>query len=253
MHRFYCPDPDGGRLDQSESRHARTVLRIREGEHCAVFNGRGREVHAEITEVGKHEVLFRTITSSQSPQPRFSIHLAQALTKNKSWSLILEKSTELGVSSILPVLSDRSVTRVSASDSSKQEKWQQEIISACKQCGRNYLPVLQPVRPVDQLHEHLPNPQAPKLIASLQPGALPLSEALDRMLDAEGDPNPLCLPEIIVAVGPEGDFSPAELGQFRANGYQPVTLGPNVLRAETAAIYLCAALFHEMHRRFSRC
>ncbi len=248
MPRFYCPDPDSGRLDASESHHARSVLRIRAGEHCTVFDGKGREIHAEVTEVGKHQLTYTIISSHQTAPLPFSIHLAQALTKNKSWSLILEKSTELGVSSIIPILSDRSVTRVSPEDKGKQEKWQQEIIAACKQSGRNFLPQLTTVSTMANLHKQLPAPEAPRLIASLQPGALPLGDALDQLFDASSQSEHR---DITIAVGPEGDFSPAELGQFRAEGYQPVTLGPNVLRAETAAIYLCAVLFHEMQKRTS--
>ncbi|MEM6884668.1 MAG: RsmE family RNA methyltransferase [Verrucomicrobiota bacterium] len=243
MHRFYCPDPESGLLDAAESHHARSVLRIKVGERCAVFDGKGKEVQAKVTEVGKHQLSFNVLSCQQSQPLPFSIHLIQALTKGKSWSLILEKSTELGVSSILPVLSDRSVTRISPEDSGKQEKWRQEIIAACKQSGRNYLPRLSPVTTISQLDGCLPAPEAPKFIASLQPGALPLGQALDQAL-ASGAHT-----DITIAVGPEGDFSPAELGEFHAEGYQPVTLGPNVLRAETAAIYLCAVLFHEMQHR----
>ena len=243
MHRFYCPDPDGGRLDPAESHHARSVLRVKEGDRCTIFDGKGKELQAEVTQVGKHQVTFHKLSSQNSAPLPFSIHLAQALTKGKSWSLILEKSTELGVASILPVLSDRSVTRVRPEETGKQTKWRQEIIAACKQSGRNHLPLLTPITTVSQLSDALPAPQAPKLIASLQPGALPLSFALDQAMAAEAHT------EITIAVGPEGDFSPAELGQFQAEGYVPVTLGPNVLRAETAAIYLCAVLFHEMQRR----
>jgi len=243
MHRFYCPDPDSGRLDPSESHHARSVLRIKEGDRCAIFDGKGKELQADVTHVGKHQLTFRELSAQYSKPLPFSIHLAQALTKGKSWGLILEKSTELGVTSILPVLSDRSVTRVQPEETHKQSKWKQEIIAACKQSGRNYLPHLSPITTVSRLNEALPVPQAPKLIASLQPGALPLSLALDQAMATETQS------DITIAVGPEGDFSPAELGQFQAEGYQPVTLGPNVLRAETAAIYLCAVLFHEMQRR----
>jgi len=244
MHRFYCPNPDSGRLDQTESHHARTVLRIQAGDHCTVFDGKGREVHAAVSEVGKHQLTFTTLSSQQSDPLPFSIHLVQALTKGKSWSLILEKSTELGVSSIFPVLSDRSVTRVDSTDVNKQEKWRQEIIAACKQSGRNYLPSLSPVCTADKLSNLLPAPDAPKFIASLQPGALSLGKALDQAMGSG------TYRDITIAVGPEGDFSPAELGQFQAEGYQPITLGPNVLRAETATIYLCAVLFHEMQQRF---
>ncbi|MEM1156684.1 MAG: RsmE family RNA methyltransferase [Verrucomicrobiota bacterium] len=245
MHRFYCPHPDSGRLDPSESHHARSVLRVKAGDRCTVFDGRGKELQAEVTEVGKHQLCFSVVSSHQSKPLPFSIHLVQALTKGRSWSLILEKSTELGVSSISPVLSDRSVTRIGAEDTVKHEKWRQEIITACKQSGRNYLPRLSPVTRIEKLTDPSLTQYTPKFIASLQPDALPLKLALERVMESE------LQQDITIAVGPEGDFSPAELGQFRAMGYQPVSLGPNVLRAETAAIYLCAVLFYEMQHRFA--
>lgn len=244
MHRFYCPNPDQGRLDASESHHARSVLRVKAGDRCSVFDGKGREIQAEISEVGKHQLSYRILSSEQSSPLPFSIHLVQALTKGKSWSLILEKSTELGVASILPVLSERSVTRVAPEDHNKQDKWRQEIVAACKQSGRNYLPELYSVSTVESMPSLCAADTTPKLIASLQPGALPLDQALDQVMPS--DPQP----DLIIAVGPEGDFSPAELGYFQAAGYQPVSLGSNVLRAETAAIYLCSVLHHEMQKRF---
>lgn len=241
MHRFYHPDPDQGRLDAGESRHARTVLRTKAGDHCAVFDGKGREVHAEIISVTRHEVCFRALSSRFEPEPVTPIHLVQALTKGKSWSLVLEKATELGVTSIHPVLSDRSVSRPHINKGTeKDEKWRQEIIAACKQSGRSRLPRLAPLRSVSAFIEtRQPADPGLKLIASLQPGSVPLQTAIREARDSGP------VPSATIVVGPEGDFTPGEINRFLSSDYRPVSLGSQVLRAETAGIFLCSVLHYE--------
>ncbi|MGF1678054.1 MAG: RsmE family RNA methyltransferase [Candidatus Methylacidiphilales bacterium] len=239
MHRFYCPDLDAGRLVDSENHHAQHVLRIRQGDLISLFDGVGREATAEVSRISKYETLFSIVSSHQSPPPDYSIHLWAAITKAKSWSLVLEKATELGVTSITPLLSERSIVRADEEDHSKVEKWKQEIIAACKQCGRNHLPVLNPLITVNSAVQSIPQDHL-HVLASLQPGARSLRSTLLTSFKSAKTPS------VTAAVGPEGDFSPVELGVFLSAGFVPVTLGSNVLRAETAALYLCAVLSHEI-------
>ncbi|MEM6820469.1 MAG: RsmE family RNA methyltransferase [Verrucomicrobiota bacterium] len=241
MHRFYCPDLDGGQLNETESHHAFSVLRIRKGDICSIFDGKGQEIQAEVTQINRHMLRFQKKSSQTSPTLPFRIHLAQALCKNKAWDLILEKSTELGVHQIHPILSDRSVTRIKPTDSSKPTKWRQELIAACKQSGRNWLPQLAPIETVESFIKSKHHIEGLNLIASLQPDAQSLADVLDEELPE------LAMPKsVTVLVGPEGDFSPSEIGLFRGAGYRPVSLGPNVLRAETASLFICSVLYHEL-------
>jgi 16S rRNA (uracil1498-N3)-methyltransferase len=150
--------------------------------------------------------------------------------------LILQKAVELGASTIVPLLTRRTVVRLDKEDGShKQERWQQIALEACKQCGRNQVPrVTHP----GSLEEFLKQPrEGLLLLASLQSGAVSIKEALAKVTDHH---------DVTVVVGPEGDFTPEESAAALAAGAIPVTLGPMILRAETAALYCLSVLGHEL-------
>jgi 16S rRNA (uracil1498-N3)-methyltransferase len=238
LHRFFCPDPEAGELSAAEAHHAATVLRLKPGNQCVVFNGEGMELKVELTEVRPDRVAYRTISRHITPPLPCTLHLVQAVTKNKAMDLILQKTTELGVGSIYPVFSDRSVSRVEGDRAdSKSEKWRQCVLEACKQCGRNRIPEVHEPANVDGFIDSTRSFAGLRLIASLQPDARELKEFLRQENLSEQ--------EILYVVGPEGDFTPAEIGKFRSAGFQPVSLGPNILRAETAAIFLTGVLGYE--------
>lgn len=225
-------------MDAHEAHHAANVLRLKAGDHCVVFNGEGVELKVEVTSVSSDQIHYRVISRHVTPPLPCALHLVQAVTKGKAMDLILQKTTELGVGSIRPVLSDRSISRPDGDKAgAKAEKWRQCVLEACKQCGRNRIPDVQEARSVEGLIDSVSSFEGPRLIASLQPDARPLREYLRT--------DELSKEEILYVVGPEGDFTPAEIGKFRSAGFQPVSLGPNVLRAETAAIYLTGILAYE--------
>jgi 16S rRNA (uracil1498-N3)-methyltransferase len=241
MHRFYCPALGSHALSEEESRHAAQVLRLKAGDECAAFDGRGTEAKIRLTAVSKNRVEFSVLSKAASPAPASRLVLAQAVAKGKAMDLVLQKATELGITSIAPVLSDRSVVQLDSERSeSKHEKWEQTVIEACKQCGQNRVPELQPARTMAAFLESLGKSPGLRIIASLQPGALPLSQIL-RDARAQGP-----VPGVTFLVGPEGDFTPAEIGQARSAGFLPVSLGRNILRTETAALYLCSVLSYEL-------
>ncbi len=243
LHRFFCPDPESGELTASEAHHAATVLRMKPGDHCVAFNGEGTEVKVELTSVAPERISYRILSRHITPPLPCTLHLVQAVTKGKAMDLILQKTTELGVGSIRPVLSDRSVSRPEGEKAgSKAEKWRQCVLEACKQCGRNRIPEVHEAMSVESLIDSVRSFRGPRLIASLQPDTLPLRELLmkERKEGVSGEGG-----EVLYVVGPEGDFTPSEIGQFRSAGFQPVSLGPNILRAETAAIYLTGILAYE--------
>jgi len=239
--RYYNPKPDSGLLDEAESHHCSHVMRQKEGDFLTVFDGQGLEVKAKITSVSKKAVRYEPITQNKVPPPAHRLVLAQALTKNKAMDLIIQKATELGVSAIAPLASDRCVSQLDGGQAeSRIEKWRAIAIEAAKQSGQNWLPEFAPVRKVKPFVGEL-KAEPIKLIASLQPEAKPLKETLRDALEEKGRDT-----EVILMIGPEGDFTPAEIGEARATGFLPVSLGEIVLRSETAAIFTLSSIIYEL-------
>ena len=246
MHRFYIPPeewtPRAPILTGAEAHHARNVLRLEAGDKAVLFNGRGRELTAEITAVSAGEITLRKLHESSSPPLRCQITLGQAIPKGKNMDLIVQKAVEIGAAGIAPILSHRTIVRLDPEEAAqKQAKWQHIAIEAAKQCGQNWLPAV-----------HLPTALAPffaarpafdlQLIGSLQSDALHLKKILAEHLAAHGD-RPA---RVLMLIGPEGDFTPAELNLARSHGCRPITLGPVILRVETAAIYCLSVLSYEL-------
>jgi 16S rRNA (uracil1498-N3)-methyltransferase len=207
-----------------------------------VFDGAGREAAAVIVEANPKGVKLKLSSAVKTPPPPCSITLAQAVPKGKNMDLIVQKAVELGASLIAPILSDRTVVQLDAAElEKKRAKWQEVALEACKQCGQNHLPaVAKPSAPKD-FFERAERSEL-MLIASLQPDAKPLKSILADFVSAHSR-----LPRsATVMVGPEGDFTPAELSLAKSNGCLPVTLGPIILRTETAAIYCLSVLAHEL-------
>jgi 16S rRNA (uracil1498-N3)-methyltransferase len=251
MPRFYIPptnwNPDRLALDEAESHHCLDVLRMKEGERATVFDGKGHEATVEIATTAKGHVGLKTLQQAKTGPLAAQIVLGQAVPKGKNMDLIIEKATELGAAEIAPLLSERTVVRIGADDAKdKREKWERVAIEACKQCGQNWLPdIALPVTPKAFFDAR------PKfdlmLIASLQSGAKHLKEVL-REVAGDGPMARLKRPRrVLVLVGPEGDFTPAEISLAIGAGCRPLTLGPVILRTETAAIYCLSVLSHELH------
>jgi 16S rRNA (uracil1498-N3)-methyltransferase len=247
MHRFYIPPADWNTdnlaLGAGEARHCAEVLRLKEGDRVTVFDGRGAEATAEIVSAAKDRVSLKCLHTSRTPSLQCAITLAQAVPKGKNMDLIIQKATELGAAEIVPLLSERTVVQLDDADAvKKQEKWQETAIEACKQCGRNQVPEVQkPVTP--RKYFAAPGRFDLTLIASLQPDARHLKEILAEYKEAGNDAKPQ---SVLILVGPEGDFTPAEIALAKSSGCRPITLGPIILRTETAAIYCLSVLGHEL-------
>ncbi len=242
MHRFYIPpaewNPAALRLTGSEAHHARSVLRMQPGDKAVLFNGRGREVTAEITAVAGRDLELRKLHEAATPPLRCRITLGQAIPKGKNMDLIVQKAVEIGAAEIIPIISDRTIVRLDADDAAqKQSKWQTVAIEAAKQCGQNWLPEVGTPRTVAQFFGERPRFDL-QLIGSLQGDALHLKKIL-----AEHGDRPA---HVLMLIGPEGDFTPAELNLARSHGCRPITLGPIILRVETAAIYCLSVLSYEL-------
>ena len=246
MHRFYIPpeqwNPDALVLTGAEAHHCRDVLRLEPSSKVVLFKGEGREITAEIISSNRTEILLRKLSEAETPPLRCRITLGQAIPKGKNMDLIVQKAVEIGAAEIAPLLSDRTVVRLDEeSAASKQAKWQTAAIEAAKQCGQNWLPQVQTPKTLAQFFaEHRRFDL--QLIGSLQSDALHLKKILAEYSREHGD-RPA---SVLMLVGPEGDFTPAELSLARSHGCRPITLGPVVLRVETASIYCLSILSYEL-------
>jgi 16S rRNA (uracil1498-N3)-methyltransferase len=246
MHRFYISpaewNPDALVLSGSEAHHARNVLRLQPGDKAVLFNGRGRELTAEVTALSAREVTLRKLHETSTPPLRCRITLGQAIPKGKNMDLIVQKAVEIGAAEIVPIMSDRTIVRLDTDEAAqKQEKWQAIAIEAAKQCGQNWLPEVQTPRTLAQFFAGRPRFDL-QLIGSLQSDALHLKKILADYTNEHAD-RPA---SVLMLIGPEGDFTPAELNLARSNGCRPITLGPIILRVETAAIYCLSVLSYEL-------
>jgi 16S rRNA (uracil1498-N3)-methyltransferase len=224
-----------------EAKHCAQVLRKSVGDQIIVFDGAGNEATADITAISSKRVDLKILERRHTPPPTVSTSLIQAIPKGANMEWILEKAVELGVNAIYPVLTERTVVRLDAKEAAKkQERWQRVALEACKQCGQNWLPQVHAPAPFSTVLESLPAHDL-KLIAALQPDSRSLKSVLQEPSTRNQEPRTISL-----AIGPEGDFTPAEYAAARARGFLPLSLGPLVLRVETAALFALSVLQHEL-------
>lgn len=248
-------------LDPEESRHCHQVLRLRPGACIEVFDGNGKAANAELLSTDRHACQVQLAHSKSSPPPAVKLALAIAIPKGKTMDLIVQKACELGIQHLQPLLTTHTVVNLSAAEASKKvAKWQRVALEACKQCGQNHLPTIATPTDLQAWLGALPQPSAarplppPGLIASLVPGSTSLAQGIHHWQQAHSPatvpgtpttPSP-APPTCWALIGPEGDFSPAETQLALKAHFLPVTLGPIVLRVETAALYLLSILNHQL-------
>lgn len=248
MHRFYLP-PDQCRestiqLSERDAKHASKVLRLRVEDRFSVLDGAGHDLLCQTESMTKSAVCGRVLSRNKLPALPYEITLYQAVTKGKSMDLIVQKATELGCRTIVPVLSERTVVQCDDDEASgKQEKWQYLAIEAIKQCGQVWLPrVEKPLGLGSILSNQAPSAASLNLIASLQPGAVHPRLHIEQFRQEKGQaPN-----QISIWIGPEGDFTPAEVNAIKGAGALPITLGSLILRSDTAALYTLSVLNYEL-------
>jgi 16S rRNA (uracil1498-N3)-methyltransferase len=248
MPRFHLP-PEQCReplltLAGREAQHALRVLRLRRGDEATVLDGAGREFICEIKDTSRDRLTLAVKSQRALPRPSCELTLLQALSKGKLFNSIIEKATELGATRIIPLFTERVVVQLDDDRAeSRHEHWQQMAIEAIKQCGALWLPQVEAaVTPAGFLSRgelfELP------LIASLQPGSRHPGEYFEEFRSRHGrQPTSAC-----VWVGPEGDFTREEVQAITKSGATPITLGPLVLRADTAAVYCLSVLSYELQR-----
>lgn len=246
MHRFYISpeswSSDALVLTGNDAHHARNVLRLPVGAEIIVFNGRGNEATAEIISLSRTRLELRRKSDKQTPALRSRICLAQAIPKGSQMDWIIRKAVELGAAEIAPLISERTVValRHEGETDSKQRKWEQVAIEAAKQCGQNWLPRIRTAMSFPECLDDL-TPFDLRLIGSLQSNAVPLREVVARLRHDQDRPGAVQL-----FIGPEGDFSAAELTLAQEYNCLPVSFGPLTLRVETAALFGLSVLANEL-------
>jgi 16S rRNA (uracil1498-N3)-methyltransferase len=233
MPRFYCDLPLAvGRLIElpdETARHAIGALRLRSGDDVVLFNGDGGEYQGTLEQQGKAAAVRLSGRAEPLRESNLRITLAQGISSGERMDLTLQKSVELGVAAIQPLMMRRSVVKLTGEKTEKRLRhWRGVVISACEQCGRNQLP------PVAEIQDFMPwLRQTPK-------------EMQRYLLDPEACQSLRDLPaptgQVLLLAGPEGGFDPVERNAAIAAGCIPLRLGPRILRTETAALAALAAM-----------
>ena len=223
--RFFTPQPLSVgtiALDGDEAKHLATVRRFGPGDRVVLFNGDGHEYPATVREVSKRSVQLH-IDSIESPirERLFPLTIAAAIPKGDRFDFLLEKLVELGVAKFIPLIAERSVAIPKAD---KREKWQRAVIEASKQCGRNVLMEIDDPSSWERLMQRYGVPAA-RFVLHTGADLVPFETIHEPAL---------------IAIGPEGGFTTKEIDSARENGWQTRSLGPRILRMETAAIAAAA-------------
>lgn len=235
MHRFYVDqlpaEGDEVALPSEDARHALRVLRMRPGEEAEII-GEGKCFSAELSRCDEEGVFFRLKSALPGTEPALSITLFQGLPKGDKMEWIIQKAVELGITEIVPVRMSRCVVRLDDRDAAKKlERWQRIVREAGKQSGRCVIPrVCAPCS--------LPN--LPSLSAKLEARVVPWEEARSGGPKSFFQAHPR-LKSLGILIGPEGGITPEEI-QALSPSFTPITLGPRILRTETAGL-ACAAAF----------
>jgi 16S rRNA (uracil1498-N3)-methyltransferase len=233
--RIYFPDeiPDHGVCDlpAAQAHHLAHVLRLAPGDPVVLFDGRGAAYDAVIAQSARGAVRVRVgDRRNEDRESPLCVLLAQAVSSGERMDYTIQKAVELGVAAVQPLLSERCVVRLSGERAAKRVlHWQAVAVAACEQCGRNRVPAVHPLLP---LRDWLQQPAAAgELRLSLAPEAAAGLRQLGRPAG-----------RVTVLAGPEGGLTATELDAAAAAGFLPLRLGPRVLRTETAAVALLAAM-----------
>lgn len=249
MRRFFVEEKDikGNQvtIKGNEARHIAQVLRLKEKDRMKVFTGEGREYLTEIIQVGKKEVIGNILKEIElNTEPSVSITLIQGLPKKDKMDFIVQKATELGVKKVIPVFTQRTIVKLDREKARpRQIRWQRIAKEAAKQSGRAVVPKVDEITTFIQSLDII-NKEGLNLIPWEEEESTSLKEVL-RPITAGTRQSRVGSP-ITVFIGPEGGFTPEEVGAAKERGAVPVSLGPRLLRTETAAMATLAMILYEL-------
>ena len=243
MSRFFVPKEnvkdDLIYIDGQEARHILNVLRLKESDKVTVFDGTGREYTGFIKEI-KSKSLTVEVVSTKTPKIETApqITLAQSIPKKGKMDYIVEKATELGVHSVIPIISERTVVKLEdKKELQRINRWQKIAKEAAKQCGRADVPEVKNIQKFYNATDEINNFDL-ALMACLSDTTIGLKQAIS---DFETG-------NIIVFIGPEGDFTPEEITMARDTSCKFVSLGNRVLKSDTAGLFVLSVLNYELSR-----
>jgi 16S rRNA (uracil1498-N3)-methyltransferase len=243
---FHGKEPDAGGvivLAGAEAHHAAHVIRLRRGEPAVVLDGRGHEYLCEALSIDRHEVRLQVRESTFHERRPETLRLVQAITRGRSFDSIIQHAVELGCDEIEAMITERVIARPSTDEAAgKRGKWEQAAIEAIKQCGAFWLPR---VTGPNSLTSALAKDRETelRLVGALTGERNSIRAAFNRFAG-----NHARLPvSVSIWIGPEGDFTPAELDAILGAGVQAVKLGRHTLRAETAALSALSVLNAEFN------
>ena len=219
-------------------RHIRTVLRKKQGDLLTLLDGRGGEYAVSITELHKDRISTSIVEKQQREMKGPRIVLGQGLPKSDKMDLIVQKSTELGVSSIVPLITERTIVKVK-DEEKRVIRWRKIAREAAMQSHRLDIPTVEPIRSFEEFHRTPHSTRGTLLLIPWEEGTQPVKEVLTVYPAAE---------TIVVLIGPEGGFSLNEAKTAQDRGFHAVSLGPTILRTETAAIAALSMIRYEFSR-----
>lgn len=238
MSHFFAPPQNVQRdkifIEGGEAHHLLQVMRLKLGDEVTIFDGQGNEYQGVIIEQGKRGAIVKILDKKQMESEKGpNITLAQAIPARGKMDYLVEKTTELGIDRIIPLETERSVVKMSkAKTEVARQRWERIAISASKQCGRLRLPVISQITQFPQVLEKVSEFDLilfPCLSAEARP--------LKKILRDKNKPK-----NILVFIGPEGDFSPEEISQAKLSGCHLARLGSNILKSDTAALMVLSVL-----------
>jgi 16S rRNA (uracil1498-N3)-methyltransferase len=232
------PSLDRLTITGREARYINRVLRMKKGQELIIMDGKGQSFACTIEKVSYQEVTVR-IKGPLPPQASspVKITLCQALIKAQAMDYVIQKATELGVGAIRLFFSERTVIKIEpARATTKMKRWREIMKAACRQCNRADLPNLEPPVSFEEMVERVPKNEILKILLWEDEQNLGLKEIFNRTSPP---------PHIWTVVGPEGGFTPDEIDVARESGFQTVSLGNRILRADTAALSLLSIIQHE--------
>lgn len=247
MPQFYVPPEQikGNKafITGDEARHIRRVLRMKTGDEIFFFDGTGRIYQGRIIEVDPFDVVIEIMESWEGKKEPIEICLAQGIPKGEKMDFIIQKSTELGVHTIFPIITERTIPEINESSSTKKvDRWRRISIEASKQCGRSDLPIIKDICTLESFLSNkavrLSNAMKDELRIVLWEGEK--KTTLRDLLRSQKRPE-----RVILLIGPEGGFSFDEVQRARSAGFRTVALGHNILRTETAAIVAIGNIQYE--------
>ncbi|MFA5147940.1 MAG: RsmE family RNA methyltransferase [Candidatus Omnitrophota bacterium] len=238
MSRFFVPkgSVSGGIITVTgdELHHAKDVMRLREGDEITVFDETGKEYIGTIDKVSKVGLSAVVSKVTDILPEKCGLTLIQAIPKSSKMDMIVEKATELGVEKIIPIVTSRTVVKISG-EGNKPDRWRKIAVVAAKQCGRPTFPEITPV--IDLKGSLI---AAGRCGLSVMPCLYSGNKGLKDVLKGRD------IVSAAVFIGPEGDFTPEEVTLAAGSGVTPVILGREVLRSETAAIAVLSVLSYEL-------